>query len=125
MTHALTYDDETDFWLEVQRAKNLFTRGLSFGVRLPGSLDDGPVPPCELTDAEVDWLWPRYQACSFPPATFAKRFARNDRASLTPKGKNAAVKLAYTYRRQIFGKVAVKWDHARFLEAVRAMAQPA
>lgn len=78
------------------------------------------VPPCPLTDAELDWLWPRYQRCSFPPASFPKSFAKTPREKLTPRGKNAAVRCAYKYRRQIFGKAASKWGEALFLGAVRA-----
>lgn len=122
MIATRTMDDETDLWLEVQRAKNLFTRGLSFGARLLTDRDAALVPACELTDAELDWLWPRYQRCNFPPACFAKRFATTPRDRLTERGKNAAVKLAFKYRRQICGAVAAKWDLARFLETVRCAA---
>lgn len=81
-----------------------------------------PIPPCPLTDKEIDWLWPRYQKCSFPPATFAKRFAGTPRDKLTPRGKNAAVRLAFRYRRQILGRVAVKMAENEFLSAVRNLA---
>jgi hypothetical protein len=86
------------------------------------SADCVMVPPCPLSDQEIDWLWPRYAACSFPPATFAKRFAGCAREKLTPRGKNAAVSLGYRYRRQIFGKRAVLWSDGDFLLAVRKAA---
>ncbi len=118
-----TLSQEMDAWLAMQQS-----RAMPPGRFIPSpvlGLDDGDcvtVPPCLLTDAEIDWLWPKYQACSFPPATFAKRFARTPRASLTARGKNAAVRLSYRFRRQIFGKRAVKWSDADFLAAVREKA---
>lgn len=122
MNATRTMSDELDLWLEVQKAKYVTGRSMPMGD-LPDPVPKGePVPPCPLTDAEIDWLWPLYQCCSFPPATFAKRFAGTARDKLTPRGKNAAVTLAYRYRRQIFGAVAVKWDPARFLDAVRRAA---
>jgi hypothetical protein len=113
-----------DQWLEDRQMLANAPRGR----RMPGAavLTDRAldvVPPCALNDDEIDWLWPRYQRCNFPPATFAKRFACTARDKLTPRGKNAAVSLSYRYRRQIFGKVAVKWSDHDFLHAVRAAAK--
>ncbi len=121
-----TLSPEMDTWL----AEQTMLADATQGRRMPGAAvvtdrDVDIVPPCPLADAEIDWLWPRYQQCSFPPATFAKRFARTDRARLTARGKNAAVSLSYRYRRQIFGKVAVKWAHDEFLSAVRVAAERA
>lgn len=84
-----------------------------------------PPPPAELTDAEFAWLWPRFQRCTFPPASFVKRFARNEVSNLKDKGRNMGESLAYQYRRQIFGKRAAKWDRVKFLHAVRVHAAPA
>jgi hypothetical protein len=81
-------------------------------------------PPCELTDAELAWLWPRFQRCTFPVASFPKRFARNDVAKLREKGRAMAVALAFQYRRQIFGQKAAKWDRGHFISAVRVHAAP-
>ncbi|MBM3853178.1 MAG: hypothetical protein FJ399_08470, partial [Verrucomicrobia bacterium] len=121
-----TLSPEMDAWLAEQR---LLEESV-IGRRMPGAAvlqdrDLDVVPPCPLIEAEIDWLWPRYQRCSFPPATFAKRFACTPRERLTPRGKNAAVKLAYRFRRQIFGKQAVKWGDELFLSAVRYAASRA
>lgn len=114
---------EMDLWLEEQQTLAVPRPGRR-SPQLVGVTDRDTdfVPPCPLTDAEIDWLWPRYQRCSFPPATFAKRFARTPRASLTPRGKNACVRLAYQYRRQIFWKSASQWSEAEFLNVVRSVA---
>jgi hypothetical protein len=84
------------------------------------------IPPslqtCPFTDEEMAWLWPRYQRCTFPPASFPKRFARHDLTRLTAKGRTAAAQLAYQYRRQIFSKKAAKWDPAHFINAVKTAA---
>ncbi|HLP02122.1 MAG TPA: hypothetical protein VK163_08855 [Opitutaceae bacterium] len=111
---------EMDLWLEEQQALANPRPG-RHSPQLVGvtERDTETVPPCPLTDAEIDWLWQHYQRCSFPPATFAKRFARTPRSSLTPRGKNACVRLAFHYRRQIFWKAASKWTEAEFLDAVR------
>ncbi len=71
-----------------------------------------------LTEQDLDWLWPRYQRCTFPIASFPKRFANHTRASLTEKGRKMALSLAFQYRRQIFHGSA-KWDAHRFLAEVR------
>lgn len=76
---------------------------------------------CPFTDDELAWLWPKYRACGFSPATFAKRFARNEFSQLTDKGKVLAAKLAFQYRRQIFEK-SEKWDADRFILAVKTAA---
>lgn len=113
-----------DAWLAMQQSRNRWPGrmiGLPPVVAL-GDRDCLTVPPCPLSDSEIDWLWPRYARCRFPPATFAKRFARTPREHLTPRGKNAAVRCAYTYRRQIFGESAKKWSEADFLAAVRQAA---
>lgn len=115
---------EMDIWLEDQRmlaAVRVPRRG---PPQLVGVTDRelAHVPPCPLTDPEIDWLWPRYQRCNFPPATFAKRFARTERSKLSLRGKNACVRLSYRYRRQIFGKAATKWTEDAFLSAVRTAA---
>jgi hypothetical protein len=79
---------------------------------------------CPFTAAELDWLWPKYQACSFPPGSFQKRFARNPLSQLTPdKGWRMAALLAFQYRRQIFGKKAGNWDAPQFIRTVKAKAQ--
>ncbi|HRI81628.1 MAG TPA: hypothetical protein PLF88_04270 [Opitutaceae bacterium] len=120
----MTLCAEMDQWLAERQMLNSAT----VGRRMPGAAvitdyDLDVVPPCPLTAAEIDWLWPRYQRCNFPPATFAKRFAQTDRSKLTPRGMNAAASLAYRYRRQIFGKAAVKWSLSDFLAAVRTAAR--
>jgi hypothetical protein len=120
----MTLCAEMDQWLEDSHMLATAPRGR----RMPGaavlkSRDLNTVPPCPLTEAEIDWLWPRYQRCNFPPATFAKRFAGTARDKLTPRGKNAAASLSYRYRRQIFGKAAVKWGQQDFLAAVREAAR--
>lgn len=73
-----------------------------------------------LTDAELQWLWPRYQRCTFPVGSFPKRFARNDISRLTEAGRLTACDLAFQYRRQIFGKGAAKWTFGQFIEEVGA-----
>lgn len=123
---TLTLCPEMDAWLLERTMLAEAVRGR----RMPGAAvitdrDLEYVPPCPLSEAELDWLWPHFQACSFPPATFAKRFARTPRAHLTLRGKNAAVRLAYRFRRQIFGKAAVKWGDELFLSAVRYAASRA
>jgi hypothetical protein len=73
-----------------------------------------------LTDAELAWVWKRYRCCTFPVASFPKRFARNALESLTPdKGHPMAIRLSYQYRRQIFNPKAAKWTLPQFLDAVR------
>jgi len=75
-----------------------------------------------LTDAELAWLWPRYQRCTFPVASFPKRFARNTLDRLTEAGRLMACDLAFQYRRQIFGKHAAKWGFGQFVAEVSARA---
>lgn len=118
-----TLSVEMDQWLDERRMLSEATRGRRMpGAAVLAASDTEIAPPCPLTDAEIDWLWRKYQACSFPPATFAKCFARTPRENLTSRGKNACVKLAYKYRRQIFGKVAKKWGEVVFLREVRSAA---
>lgn len=112
-----TLSPEMDAWLEHQHVRQARERVVS--TARPGTVIQVTVPPCPLTDREIDWLWPRYQACSFPPATFAKRFARTPRENLTARGKNACASIAYRFRRQIFGNGAAKWSREDFLSAVR------
>lgn len=119
---------EMDRWLDDARSDQAIPRVPRRGAPLLVGVTDRDsehVPPCPLTDAEIDWLWAKYQGLSFPPATFAKRFARNARASLTARGKNACVKLAYRYRRQIFGKAGVRMAEDEFLSACRMAAKRA
>ena len=120
-----TLSEEMDDWLELMEWR--FVPPYRFAPPSPvmslRSSDCVTFPPCPLSAREIDWLWPRYSACSFPPATFAKRFARTEREKLTPRGKNAAVSLGYHYRLQIFGKRAVLWSEADFLHAVREAAK--
>jgi hypothetical protein len=117
-----TLSPEMDAWLAEAREEQAIPR---FPRRSPAPVafvQDRDVlaePFCPLSDAEIDWLWPRFQRCSFPPATFAKRFAKTSRDRLTARGKNAAVSLSYRYRRQIFGKQAVRWSHTDFVGWVK------
>lgn len=74
-----------------------------------------------LSDAELAWLWPRYQRCSFPIWGLPKQFAKNDISQLTEAGRLTACDLAFQYRRQIFGQRAVKWTFWRFLSEVGAL----
>ena len=71
-----------------------------------------------FTEVELRWLWGRYQCCTFPVASFPKRFARNAFEQLTDNGKVMAASLAFQYRRQIF-KDSAKWDMERFTRAVQ------
>lgn len=96
-------------------------------MKIPDTLFAKETPPIvarELTDAQLAWVWPHYQCCSFTPATFAKRFARNEFDRLTDKGKVMAISLCFQYRRQIFGKKAAKWTREQFMNAVRVAAAP-
>lgn len=111
--------EDIEEWLEWQR--NRFPGRRPAPVLPVGSSLE--VPACVLTEAELDWLWPRFQRCSFPPASFPKSFAKTPREKLTPRGKNAAVRCAYKFRRQILGKEAGKWGEELFLSAVRSAAQ--
>ena len=74
-----------------------------------------------FTTKEFAWLWPRFQRCGFSPASFPKRFAKNELDRLTDKGRNTGVGLAYQYRRQIFANSA-KWTWEQFVENVRIAA---
>lgn len=114
---------EMDAWVAEQEclSQAKVGRGVPIGPVL-SDRDLDVTPPCPLTDDEIDWLWPRYQKCSFPPATFAKRFAGTARERLTAKGKNAAVSLSFRYRRQIFGLRAVKWTDSEFIAAIKRAA---
>lgn len=75
-----------------------------------------------LTESQIKWLWPRYQRCTFPVASFPKRFARNDIDRLTEDGRRMACDLAYQYRRQIFGQRAAKWSFEEFVCRVESAA---
>lgn len=82
-----------------------------------------PIPPGCLQEHELRWLWSRYRTCTFPVASFPKRFARNAFESLSPeKGHAQAIRLAFQYRRQIFDRRAAKWTFDEFLTAVRTHA---
>lgn len=72
-----------------------------------------------FTEAEFAWIWPKYRVCSFPVASFPKRFARNELSQLSEKGRKMGVSLAFQYRRQIFGKQAAKWTFEEFTKAVQ------
>lgn len=117
-----TLSEEMDDWLRLQELRSIPPARMIPPAAVLDERDCTVIPPCPFSDREIDWIWPKYQACSFPPATFAKRFARTPRERLTLRGKNAAASLGYRYRRQIFGKRAVKWSEADFLTAVREAA---
>ncbi len=70
-----------------------------------------------FTPEELAWVWARYRRCTFPSASFPKRFARNDVGRLSSKGRNMAASLAYQFRRQIFGGSA-KWPFPQFVAEV-------
>jgi len=74
-----------------------------------------------LTPDEFAWMWRRYKQCTFPYASFPKRFAQYPIEKLTEdKGKPMAIKLAYQYRRQIFaGKTVAKITVTDFIKQVR------
>lgn len=112
--------EDIEDWIEWQRSRFQGRMPAPVGAICFTEPDVRDIPPCPLTEAEIDWLWPRFQRCSFPCASFPKSFAKTPREKLTPRGKNAAVRCAYKYRRQIFGKVSVKWSDQIFLSAVRA-----
>lgn len=80
-----------------------------------------PVPV--LSDAEVAWLWPRFQGCRHQVGSFARSFARTAFDKLTVRGKACLDSVAYVYRAQIFGKDAKKWGRAEFIKAVRRAAR--
>jgi len=125
---SATMSVEMDRWLADARDDQAIPRVPHRGApQLVGvtERDLDQVAACPLTDAEIDWLWAKYQGLSFPPATFAKRFARTERSRLTPRGKNACVKLSYRYRRQIFGKAGTKMAEDEFLSMVRYAAMRA
>jgi hypothetical protein len=84
-----------------------------------------PVPPCPLNEIEFAWLWDRYVRCSFPPASAPKRLAKTPLANLSTRGRNFAVRMAYKFRRQIFGKAAAKLGEAEFLAECRRAAASA
>lgn len=123
-----TMSVEMDRWLADARDDQSVPRVPRRGAPVLVGVTDrdlDQVAACPLTESEIDWLWAKFQRLSFPPATFAKRFARTERASLTARGKNAAVKLSYRYRRQIFGKAGVKMAENEFLSAVRVASERA
>lgn len=117
-----TLSPEMDRWLE-QRMTRVDVAPAPSTATIPEPPKKGqPVPPCPLNELELRWLWPRYQACSFPPATAAKRLARTPFEHLTPRGRNFGVRMAYRFRRQVFGKRAAKWAQDEFLSEVRKAA---
>lgn len=79
-------------------------------------------PVVVLTEAEIDWLWPRFQRCRHQVFSFAHSFAKTARARLTPKGKACLPEVAFKYRRQIF-PASANWTLADFIEAIRRAAQ--
>jgi hypothetical protein len=119
--HTMT--PEMDAWLERQQAKQAQARALtSEGAKPATVLPVAEVPPCPLNDREFAWLWGKYQTLSFPPASAPKRLARCALERLTLRGRNFAVRMAFKFRRQIFGKAAAKWAQDGFLSAVRCAA---
>lgn len=75
-----------------------------------------------FSESEFAWLWPKYRVCTFPVASFPKKFARNELSQLSDKGRNMGASLAFQYRRQIFGKLSAKWTFADFTQAVQSAA---
>jgi hypothetical protein len=108
---------EMDRWLE-QR----MTRVDVAPAPLKARKNAEPVPACPLDDKEFAWLWPHYQACSFPPASAAKRLAKTPLPNLTLRGRNFGVLMAFKFRRQILGKWAAKLGREEFLAEVRKAA---
>lgn len=80
-----------------------------------------PDPVPVLTDAEIAWLWPRFQNCSHRGYSFAKSFAKTGLDHLTARGRAVVHSVAYPYRRQIF-RDSAKWSEARFISEVRQAA---
>lgn len=116
-----TLSPEMDAWLERQQIANAqahaLTRSKPATVVTPAD-----VPPCPLDELAFAWLWSKYQTLSFPPASAPKRLARTALDRLTPRGRNFGVRMAFKFRRQVFGKPAAKWGMDEFLDAVRAAA---
>lgn len=52
-----------------------------------------PVPV--LSDAEVAWLWPKFQRCRHRLGSFAKSFAKTPLEKLTVRGKACLDAVAY------------------------------
>lgn len=120
MPMRTTLSPEMDRWLADQEARQPKPAAATSTETLPGPVANGlPVPPCPLNEAQFAWLWPKYKACSFPPASAPKRLAGCALERLTPRGRNFAVRMAFKFRRQIFGKAAGKWAQDEFLSEVR------